>query len=93
MKNPPCVYSEGGHHCHCGCCPELDEKPLLIFGVREGVVVHAIIIPVGFIAPWCPVIIVVRFNKYKTFSVKKEMICCHVAHCWWWSGSCSLELI
>ena len=56
-----------------GCCLEQDVKPLLIFGVREGVVVHAVIIPVGFIAPWHPVIVVVRFDTYKALSVKKEM--------------------
>jgi hypothetical protein len=49
------------------------QTPLLAFGTREGVVVHAIIIPVGFIAPWCPAIVVVGFNTYKTLSVKKEM--------------------
>jgi hypothetical protein len=38
----------------------------------EGVVVHDVIVPVGFIAPWHPVIIVVRFNMYKTLSVKQE---------------------
>jgi hypothetical protein len=51
---------------------EMRKTPPLTFGVREGVVVHALIIPVGFISPWHPVIIVVRFNTSKYLSVKKE---------------------
>jgi hypothetical protein len=51
---------------------EMRKTPLLTFGVREEVVVHAIIVPIGFIAPWHPVIITVRFNTYKTLSAKKK---------------------
>ena len=46
-KPPTCVGSKGGGG--GGCHTEQDEKPpSLTFGVREGVVVHAIIVPIGF---------------------------------------------
>jgi hypothetical protein len=69
MRNPPLVFGVREWVVVVDAQNKMRKKTPLAFGVREGV--HAVIVPIGFVAPLHPVVIVVRFNTYKTLSVEK----------------------